>query len=292
MAPTKKSPTPSELQKYAKRPSPPHPANDYPDETMEGNDGNLYISKPTKAGVYRWTKVSADAPKAKAKKTPPPPPPVESDSEYDSDSDDETYEEDEKVKYTTVFKSFTAHFDLGKQMLYKNHASVTVPQGKFTFKDGRYITFTTKDESVPMRYNYYWNGTYNILEKPIEEMMEKVKLLKAVDIEEMKEVLHTLQYEKPLQFELVTEIAEMSPMDAIGYSKPGKAVIVDKTKLMKITDYIKRSIISRKYTDFDILHILEPNVDKFFKAMHVDGKKITFKNYYSDEVMIVCKGLL
>lgn len=42
------------MSKYKTRPSPPFSAKDYPDETMKGNDGNIYISQKDKNGIYRW----------------------------------------------------------------------------------------------------------------------------------------------------------------------------------------------------------------------------------------------
>ena len=54
------------LKKYLTRPSPPRAAND-PNcrgKIFSGNDGELWESKPTATGVYRWIKV---APSAKPK---------------------------------------------------------------------------------------------------------------------------------------------------------------------------------------------------------------------------------
>ena len=47
----------SKKDKYADRPSPPFPAQDYCGEMKEGNDGNLYESRPNKNGVCSWKKV-------------------------------------------------------------------------------------------------------------------------------------------------------------------------------------------------------------------------------------------
>ena len=51
--------TKQEASKYAARGSPPYPANECQGEMMTGNDGELYVSKPNKNGVYRWVKFSA-----------------------------------------------------------------------------------------------------------------------------------------------------------------------------------------------------------------------------------------
>ena len=48
----------SQRKKYENRPSPGFSATDAPGEVHRGNDGNMYISKPTAAGVYRWVKTS------------------------------------------------------------------------------------------------------------------------------------------------------------------------------------------------------------------------------------------
>ncbi len=42
--------------KYKSRPSPPYHANDCKGETKPGNDGQTYISKADKHGVYHWVK--------------------------------------------------------------------------------------------------------------------------------------------------------------------------------------------------------------------------------------------
>jgi hypothetical protein len=44
-------------KKYANRPSPAFPANDFCGKKKKGNDGNMYLSKPNKNGICRWTKV-------------------------------------------------------------------------------------------------------------------------------------------------------------------------------------------------------------------------------------------
>jgi len=41
-------------EKYINRPSPPYHANLCKNKTMNGNDGNLYISLPNKKGIYSW----------------------------------------------------------------------------------------------------------------------------------------------------------------------------------------------------------------------------------------------
>jgi hypothetical protein len=43
-------------KKYESRPSPPYPANECRGKVILGNDGDMYISKPTASGVYRWVK--------------------------------------------------------------------------------------------------------------------------------------------------------------------------------------------------------------------------------------------
>jgi hypothetical protein len=43
-------------KKYASRPSPPYPANECRDQVILGNDGKMYISKPTATGIYKWVK--------------------------------------------------------------------------------------------------------------------------------------------------------------------------------------------------------------------------------------------
>jgi len=57
----KKSPKPRKpagtlAKKYYDRPSPALPANEYCEQTREGNDGNMYTSKRNKNGVCRWVK--------------------------------------------------------------------------------------------------------------------------------------------------------------------------------------------------------------------------------------------
>jgi hypothetical protein len=43
-------------KKYVERPSPPYPANECRGKIMQGNNGEMYISKPISTGVYRWVK--------------------------------------------------------------------------------------------------------------------------------------------------------------------------------------------------------------------------------------------
>jgi hypothetical protein len=43
-------------KKYESRPSPPYPANECRGKVIVGNDGEMYISKPTASGVYRWVR--------------------------------------------------------------------------------------------------------------------------------------------------------------------------------------------------------------------------------------------
>ncbi len=45
--------------KYKSRPSPPYHANDCKGETKKGNDGQTYISKADKRGIYHWVQVKA-----------------------------------------------------------------------------------------------------------------------------------------------------------------------------------------------------------------------------------------
>ena len=50
--------TPSEIEKYRFRPSPPYPANQCKNKKRKGNSGDMYISKgPDKNGNYRWLKL-------------------------------------------------------------------------------------------------------------------------------------------------------------------------------------------------------------------------------------------
>lgn len=44
----------STRKKYAKRPSPPYPAQACKDQELEGNDGHPYKSLPNKKGIYTW----------------------------------------------------------------------------------------------------------------------------------------------------------------------------------------------------------------------------------------------
>jgi hypothetical protein len=44
------------LKKYKTRKSPPFSANKNCGKSMEGNDGNIYVSKPNKNGVCKWIK--------------------------------------------------------------------------------------------------------------------------------------------------------------------------------------------------------------------------------------------
>ena len=43
-------------KKYTSRPSPPYPANECRDQVIVGNDGNMYISKASTSGIYKWVK--------------------------------------------------------------------------------------------------------------------------------------------------------------------------------------------------------------------------------------------
>lgn len=52
--------------KYAKRKSPPFPANECPGEQKTGNDGLLYESRPDKNNVHRWYKVKSTLPLSKS----------------------------------------------------------------------------------------------------------------------------------------------------------------------------------------------------------------------------------
>lgn len=40
------------------RPSPSEHAKDFPNKVKEGNDGNEYLSRKDKNGVYKWVKIS------------------------------------------------------------------------------------------------------------------------------------------------------------------------------------------------------------------------------------------
>ena len=44
--------------KYTSRKSPPYSANDCPESTRYGNDGEMWESVPNKNGIYRWMKIS------------------------------------------------------------------------------------------------------------------------------------------------------------------------------------------------------------------------------------------
>lgn len=46
----------SHIKKYNTRTSPPYPANECKGRSMKGNDGEIYVSKANKNGVYRWVK--------------------------------------------------------------------------------------------------------------------------------------------------------------------------------------------------------------------------------------------
>jgi hypothetical protein len=41
-------------KKYVGRPGPPYPAKECEDQKKKGNNGKMYVSRPTKTGVYRW----------------------------------------------------------------------------------------------------------------------------------------------------------------------------------------------------------------------------------------------
>jgi hypothetical protein len=45
------------LKKYKNRKSPPYPANENCGKKIQGNDGNMYISKPNKNNVCSWKKI-------------------------------------------------------------------------------------------------------------------------------------------------------------------------------------------------------------------------------------------
>ena len=59
----------STRKKYAKRPSPPFPANQCHGQTMEGNDGTMYKSVPDKRGIHTWKKVGPGSSSGSASKT-------------------------------------------------------------------------------------------------------------------------------------------------------------------------------------------------------------------------------
>lgn len=46
--------------KYKERPSPPYRAKDFPDKIKKGNDGNKYMSKEDKNGIYKWIKITKE----------------------------------------------------------------------------------------------------------------------------------------------------------------------------------------------------------------------------------------
>jgi hypothetical protein len=52
-----KQTTKKNTSKYANRPSPPYPANDYCGKNKRGNDKNMYTSKKNTNGVCRWVKI-------------------------------------------------------------------------------------------------------------------------------------------------------------------------------------------------------------------------------------------
>ena len=54
---TSKNNSKNSATKYANRPSPPYPANDYCGKNKRGNDKNMYTSKKNKNGVCRWVKI-------------------------------------------------------------------------------------------------------------------------------------------------------------------------------------------------------------------------------------------
>jgi len=55
-------------KKYITRDSPPYPANECCHQRKIGNDGTMYVSVPSKAGICRWIKVSS-VKKSPAKKS-------------------------------------------------------------------------------------------------------------------------------------------------------------------------------------------------------------------------------
>ena len=54
---TSKNTSKKNTTKYANRPSPRYPANDYCGKNKRGNDKNMYTSKKNKNGVCRWVKI-------------------------------------------------------------------------------------------------------------------------------------------------------------------------------------------------------------------------------------------
>ncbi len=48
------------LTKYNKRSSPPVSAQNYPNEIKNGNDGEEYVSRPDKKGIFKWHKINYD----------------------------------------------------------------------------------------------------------------------------------------------------------------------------------------------------------------------------------------
>lgn len=55
-------------KKYAKRPSPPYPANKCKGQTMKGNDGGMYKSVSDKRGIHTWKKIGTASKTRKAGK--------------------------------------------------------------------------------------------------------------------------------------------------------------------------------------------------------------------------------
>lgn len=69
-------------KKYATRPSPPYPANDWCGAKKLGNDKQLYVSTPNKNGVCRWVKVAKATSSATATSSAPKPTKKSSDPFY------------------------------------------------------------------------------------------------------------------------------------------------------------------------------------------------------------------
>ena len=50
----------SNKQKYQQRKSPPYPAQKCKNKQLKGNDGDTWISKSDKRGIYKWIKLSSN----------------------------------------------------------------------------------------------------------------------------------------------------------------------------------------------------------------------------------------
>ena len=129
------------------RPSPSDHAKDHKGERMKGNDGNMYISKADKNGVYRWIKESNKSSVEKQSKPKPQPPKVNSAPKPTVPASSTTaslpnIDESELKKRKNILRKYLSDFDEDV------HYSGTIIIDKFKTKWGPKVSLQTKVNDV------------------------------------------------------------------------------------------------------------------------------------------------